>query len=148
MLLLYLCDIVSAGVVRFCLFAFSSKRRELFQEFEDFADIEHLGILKHCPTRWLSLLRVVERLLHQYPALSAYFASHEDGEKPGRVKRVVDRFKDPYTKLTLLFLQYILPVLMEFNKLFQVSVIFNYKWFSVNATSVSCKLTIILLANC
>ena len=48
----------------------------------------------------------------QYPALSAYFASQDD--KLGRVKRVCDRFKDPYTKLTLLFLQFVLPVLMEF----------------------------------
>ena len=32
-----------------------------------------------------------------------------------------DCFKDPYTKLTLLFLQFILPVLMEFNRLFQGS---------------------------
>ena len=46
-------------------------------------------------------------------------------ETPDRVKRVVDRFKDPNTKVTLLFLQYILPVLMDFNKLFQVSVIIN-----------------------
>ena len=109
----------------FYLFVSSSKRHELFAEFEDFMDIEHLGILKHCPTRWLSLLRVVERLLHQFPALTAYFASHEDGEKPGRVKRVVDQFKDANTKVTLLFLHYILPVLMDFNKLFQVSVIIN-----------------------
>ena len=32
-----------------------------------------------------------------------------------------DCFKDPYTKLTLLFLQFLLPVLMEFNRLFQGS---------------------------
>ncbi|KAK2179183.1 hypothetical protein NP493_505g03034 [Ridgeia piscesae] len=35
--------------------------------------------------------------------------SHEDGEKPGRVKRVVDRLAAPTTKLTLLFLGFILP---------------------------------------
>jgi len=109
----------------FHLFVFSSKRRVLLEEFEEFEDIEHLGLLKHCPTRWLSLLKVVERLLHQYPALAEYFASHEDGEKPGRMKTVVDRFKDPNTKVTLLFLQYILPVLMDFNRLFQVSIIIN-----------------------
>ena len=92
---------------------------KLFQEFHEFANVE-LEILKHCQTRWLSLLRVIERVLHQYPALAAYFASHEDGEKPGRVKRVVDRLAAPTTKLTLLFLGFILPVLVDFSKLFQV----------------------------
>ncbi|KAK2176475.1 hypothetical protein NP493_662g01122 [Ridgeia piscesae] len=46
-----------------------SRRCEQFIEFEDFTDIEHLGILKHCPTRWLFLLMVVERLLQQLPAV-------------------------------------------------------------------------------
>ncbi|KAK2157424.1 hypothetical protein NP493_1878g00021 [Ridgeia piscesae] len=40
-------------------------------------------------------------------------------EKPGRVKRVVDHLAAPTTKLTLLFLGFILPVLMDFNKLYQ-----------------------------
>lgn len=99
---------------------FSAKRRKLFVEFQAFANVEELEILKHCQTRWLSLHRVIERVLIQYPALTAYFASHEDGEKPGRVKRVVDRLSNPMTKLTLLYLDFILPVLMDFNKLFQV----------------------------
>lgn len=99
---------------------FSAKRRKLFREFQEFANVEELELLKHCQTRWLSLLRVIERVLGQSPALAAYFASHEDGEKPGRVKRVVDRLINPTTKLTLLFLGFILPVLMDFNKLFQV----------------------------
>ena len=52
------------------------------------------------PLHWLPLLRVIERVLgHETlpdplgmiervlsPALAAYFASHEDGKKPGRVK--------------------------------------------------------------
>ena len=44
---------------------------KLFQEFQEFANVEELEILKHCQTRWLSLLRVIERVLHQYPALAA-----------------------------------------------------------------------------
>ena len=98
----------------------SSKRRKLYQEFQAFADGEELELLKHCQTRWLSLVRVIDRVLGQYPALKAYFDSHEDGERPGRVKRIVDRLRDPSTKMTLLFLQFIMPVLTDFNKLFQV----------------------------
>ena len=66
--------------------------------------------------------RVVDRVLNQFPALTAYFASLTDIDKPGRAKRLVERFSDPFTKLTLLFLQFILPVLTEFNKLFQVRI--------------------------
>ena len=108
----------------FYLFVYSSRRCEQFAEFEDFTDIEHLGILKHCPTRWLFLLMVVERLLHQLPAVGVLrqpwgWRETRQSEAGG------GSLKHPNTKVTLLFLQYILPVLMDFNKLFQVSVIIN-----------------------
>ena len=61
-------------------------------------------ILKHCPTRWLSLEKVCNRTLNQYAALLSYFMSHPEVEKAGRVKRIFDRLKEPITKLTLLFL--------------------------------------------
>ena len=66
--------------------------------------------------------RVADRVLSQFPALTAYFESLTDVNKPGRAKRLVERFSDPFTKLTLLFLQFIVPVLTEFNKLFQVRI--------------------------
>ena len=45
--------------------------------------------------------------------------SHPEVEKAGRVKRTFDRLKESVTKLTLLFLQHILPVLNAFNTVFQ-----------------------------
>lgn len=51
-----------------------------------FTDTEPIKILKHCSTRWLSLEKCVNRLLHHWSALQSYFNSHEDVEKPGRVK--------------------------------------------------------------
>ena len=73
--------------VVYTAFCYSVKRRECLKEFEEFTDVEHMQPLKHCPTRWLSLQRAVTRILLQYPALLAYFASHGEVEKPGRVKR-------------------------------------------------------------
>ena len=67
--------------------------------------------------------RVVDRVLNQFPALTAYFESLTDVDKPGRAKRLVERFSDPFTKLTLLFLQFIVPVLTEFNKLLLVRIV-------------------------
>ena len=66
--------------------------------------------------------RVVDRVLNQFAALTAYFASLTDIDKPGPAKRLVEHFNDPFTKLTPLFLRFILPVLTDFNKLFQVRI--------------------------
>ena len=82
-------------------------------------DVNCEVILKHCQTRWLSLEHVVNRVLSQLPALISYFASHDDVEKPGRIRRIHERLSKPVTRMTLLFLQFVLPFLNEFNKLFQ-----------------------------
>ena len=37
----------------------SVKRRETLAEFKVFTDVEYMKVLKHCSTRWLSLLRIV-----------------------------------------------------------------------------------------
>ena len=81
--------------------------------------MENQQILKHCPTHWLSLEKVVVRTLSQLRALRSYFASHNDVEKPGKVKSIHDRLQDPLTELVLNFLQYILPYMNKFNILFQ-----------------------------
>jgi len=109
----------------YVLSSFSAKRKEVDKDFQQFTDVEDLQILKHCPTRWLSLDKAVTRTLNQYPALVSYFKSHEDNEKPGRVKRVFEQLNSPLTRLTLHFLAFILPAMNDFNKAFQVSVIFN-----------------------
>ena len=78
-----------------------------------------MNILKHCPTRWLSLHKVVDRVLNQYAALSSYFESHDDVEKSGRVRNIHEFLKSPLTQLTMRFLHFVLQLLNEFNKLFQ-----------------------------
>ena len=64
----------------------SCKRIEIFREFQDFTGVDFQKILKHCSTRWLSLLKCIQRILGQWPALQSYFSSHEDVEKKGHVK--------------------------------------------------------------
>lgn len=44
-------------------FYLSVKRKEEFNEFCDFVDVSYKKILGHVETRWLSLLRVVERVV-------------------------------------------------------------------------------------
>jgi len=100
-------------------FFHSSKRKELYKEYQIFTETDPLKIIKHCTTRWLSLDNCISRLLQQWPALKSYFASHSDVEKPGRVQRCRDWLMDPEMVMYYKFLQFILPLLNDFNTTFQ-----------------------------
>lgn len=76
-------------------------------------------ILKHCPTRWLSLLRCVERYLKQLDGLVSYFRSCND--ETIKVISIIERLANPFTKPILHFLEYVLPCMDRFNRLFQKS---------------------------
>ena len=47
------------------------------EEFCDFADVEYEQLLQHGNTRFLSLLRALERVLERFEALKSYFNSQE-----------------------------------------------------------------------
>lgn len=100
-------------------FHHSSNRKEKYKEFLEFTDTEPIKILKHCSTRWLSLEKCVDRLLHHWPALQSYFNSHEDVEKPGRVKRCASYLSNPEMRLYFNFISFILQPLNDFNTMFQ-----------------------------
>ena len=101
-------------------FKHSSKRyyefAEILQEFEGIAP---LNIVKHCPTRWLSLERAVKRLLLLWPALRAYF----DREKTtnARASWVADSLMSPETKVWFHFVAFALKPLNAFNTTLQTS---------------------------
>ena len=86
----------------------------------DFVDIDHMKILKHVSTRWLSLEKVVGRTLHQWDAMRSYFLSHKDVEKEGKVKKIAEYLGNPAVKLYFYFLAFILQPLNEFNVACQV----------------------------
>ena len=102
-------------------FNHSTKRKEIYKQYQQFTDTDALKILKHCSTRWLSLQDCITRFLQQWPALQSYFASHSDNEKPGCVQRCNTYLHNKEMHLYYLFLDYILPVLNEFNITFQSS---------------------------
>ena len=77
-------------------------------------------VLKHCPTRWLSLLKCVDRYLRQYDGLKSYFLSCDEAETV-KVRNIISRLEHPLTKPLLLFLSFILPSVDRFNRLFQKS---------------------------
>ena len=114
-------DIDKLFIDVFYYFYHSSKRK---QEFCDLwcslFTSEPQTILKHCTTRWLSLLRCVGRYLTQFEGLKSYFLSCGEAET-AKVQRIIQRLENPLTKPLLLFLSFILPSMDKFNKLFQKS---------------------------
>lgn len=105
----------------FYYFFHSSKRKQEFVDnWYSLFSSEPQTILKHCPTRWLSLLRCVGRYLQQFDGLKSYFHSCGEAET-AKVISIIKRLEHPLTKPILLFLSYILPSMDRFNRVFQKS---------------------------
>ncbi|CAM4733382.1 unnamed protein product [Leuciscus chuanchicus] len=85
--------------------------RALHQPIEEILS----SIYAHFDIRWLSLLTCIKRVLNQWDALQAYFASHEDVEKPGKVKMLAEHLTSKKTKFFFLFISQVLKPLAEFN---------------------------------
>lgn len=101
-------------------FRHSSKRTQTFVDvWHSFFTTEPKVILKHCQTRWLSLLRCIGRYLDQLEGLISYFLSCED--QSAKVVHITERLQNPLTKPILLFLKHILPSMDRFNRSFQKS---------------------------
>ena len=113
-------DIDQLFIDVFYFFYHSSKRKQIFSYlwcslFTTEPDV----ILKHCPTRWLSLLRCVGRYLAQLEGLKSFFLSTD--EQTDKVEGVTSRLQNPLLKPILLFLSHILPAMDRFNRMFQKS---------------------------
>lgn len=104
----------------FYYFYNSSKRNQQFADhWCSLFTSEPKTILKHCPTRWLSLLRCVGRYLAQYEGLKSYFLSCD--EQSDKVISITTRLENPLTRPILHFLAHVLPSMDRFSRLFQKS---------------------------
>ena len=56
-------------------FCNSQPRKQKLEEFCTFLDTDYKPMLLHVRTRWLSLVRVIERVFKQYNPLKSYFLS-------------------------------------------------------------------------
>lgn len=64
--------------------ALRQKKTEKLKECYEFAGIEYKNLLRHVPTRWLSLLPAIDRMVYSWPAVKRYFLQKgkENTQKP------------------------------------------------------------------
>lgn len=107
----------------------SSKRKELLKEYQEFCNVETRKILKHSSTRWLLLMKCVDRILRQYEALQSYFAScveEKKAKKESKVTLLMEKLNDPMTKGYMVFLHSVLPVFDAFTALLECEELMIY----------------------
>lgn len=51
----------------------------------EFCQIEYSALLRHLPTRWLSLLPAIDRLLHNWPVIKVYIIQRGEDECPKQI---------------------------------------------------------------
>ena len=96
-------------------FSVSSVRQQNLNLFNEFLSCEPLKLLKPSQTRWLSLESCINRVLGQWDRLEPFFNSVSDS-----AGRKIQKKMTPVNKLYLLFLQGTLPLMNNFNRMFQV----------------------------
>lgn len=102
-------------------FSSSSKRQRDFAEFQKFTNSEEHKILRHHDIRWLSLHACVNRILEQWDALKLYFHAEYllDKKQHVSVEFLHNCLNDNNLKLYFYFLDFVLPIVNKFNKIFQ-----------------------------
>ncbi|GFO32565.1 connexin 27.5 [Plakobranchus ocellatus] len=77
----HLAPFVEALIDLFYYFKKSATRQDDLKAFQDLFNTDRIKCLKHVATRWLSIQSCVDRLLHNWDALKAYFLSEKARQK-------------------------------------------------------------------
>ena len=88
------------------------------KEFAEFCCVDFKSILKHYETRWLSLQRAIDRTLDMWDPLLSYFTSHDNTEKPGKLRTIFLLMSKLYSylcqNLLLRFGYFSFPMCLQF----------------------------------
>ncbi|GFV42261.1 dimer_Tnp_hAT domain-containing protein [Trichonephila clavipes] len=66
-------DVENIVMKVFAEFSCSAKKREDLKECFDFFESEYIEVIRHVPTRWLSLFKALDRMLSSWGPLKRYF---------------------------------------------------------------------------
>ena len=100
-------------------FSHSAKRLHEFKHFQEFTNTKPHKLLRLCQTRWLSLQQCVHHIVEQWEALALYFAQAYRNDRLLQAERLHNCLANPHFKLFFLFLDFVLPKFINFNKLYQ-----------------------------
>ncbi|CAN7975462.1 unnamed protein product, partial [Ixodes persulcatus] len=124
---LYACKTLARGVEDLARdvynYFLSLKQTAGYKEFQALADVKPHKLLQprgwppggH-QTRWLSLQVVVKRLLEQMTARILFFKKAATEDRLLAAETILEKLKDPSTRLYLEFLEYVLPLFTNLNK--------------------------------
>lgn len=119
----------------------SAKRKTIFINFQEMANIEPHQILHPAQTRWLSFHPAVNRILEEWDALLPFFKEFNEKESFESAERILINLLDVNMKMYYQFLNWIFPKFTALNAIFQSS-----KVILTNAHSRICGLYKELLA--
>ncbi|KZS09252.1 Uncharacterized protein APZ42_026576, partial [Daphnia magna] len=103
----------------FAYFSRSSNRKREFAKFQEFAGVQQSVILSPGQTRWLSLRCCVIWILENLEPLILYFTAEVLDDKNKVSLDILTYIRHPMTKPLLLFMEYALGLLDDFNTVFQ-----------------------------
>ena len=93
----------------------SSKRQDVYKQFQSFFDVEPHKLLAPAQTRWLSLQACINRILEQYEALKQYFILIVNEDPTYTIERIHKSLQNKFTLAYLEFLSYQLERFNDFN---------------------------------
>jgi hypothetical protein len=101
----------------------SAKRLSELHELQELCGTERLKVLKHVPTRWLSLGKCIDRLLVLREPLKRYFnaeAKKVSGKSPATRPQRAAAFLNSYVSTCYChFLNFVLPIFDKYNTALQ-----------------------------
>jgi len=106
----------------YCHFKYSSVKTNELAGMAEFLNIPARKLLKLFDTRWLSLRDCVHRYLQMYDPIFHYFKKEVDSKRSKgdvKVKAIFERLQNPFNKIYLKFLDFILPIITDVNLEFQ-----------------------------
>ncbi|XP_064612974.1 uncharacterized protein LOC135476774 [Liolophura sinensis] len=99
----------------------SSKRQTELDSLQTLYEVNHREIIKHVPTRWLSIAGCLDRILENWDALKVYFVTEKTNlagqsttYKQAKVNNLETFYRSPTNRLYCIFLKF---ALLAFDKL-------------------------------
>lgn len=97
----------------------SSKRQTNLSKFQELNDVAQKKILKHVPTRWLSVGRCIDRLLENWESLRGFFEEEAQTTKTERTIALRSFLCSKSNRLYCLYLSHIITFFEKINTALQ-----------------------------